>query len=554
MLTAFAAFGKVANQYGFFIYPDSYYYLLIAENIRDHLHPAGTLGPGGMPFPPPGYASMKTTYPAAVALALALGFGSEQAGHAVSAVCAIASVPAAYFATKRLIDSRASGLVAATLVATSYGITYWSGFIMSDSISILLAFLLLTLIAVNRPDRWANIGDLGVGAIVTLLLLSRPTYLVALPFLAWLAHRRWGWTRTRFATAAAMCAFLTTAVAAAWFPPSSFSSRILTNLLPVIAAAGLVAAGVLYLSRRAEARSASSRASRTGTTTLLVLMASTFVALWGAERVVTQAAGVSPYVGLARFALRDPAVLVGIIPGAYLLAKSRRADTGVALLGAGLTLLGVYFWAEPRESRYLIHILPLLVPVAGSTGLLYQRLMSSGVPLTSRYKNAAAWALTLGMLVFIASVGWQARDSGRPAQASFLTTAYPAEVAAGLESRVPRDATIISALPWPYYFHLRNTTWGAGVAYVDDMSAYIDDGDRLLVIEDASLRFHYGGLAKRLAAAREPSLVFGVPIAYQYGYSAVGDPKPIRAYLITGKELRAMASSEPTASTGSSAP
>ncbi len=140
VLTVLSAFSKVVNQFKFFIYPDSYYYLLIARNLLTNGHPTGTLGPGGMPFPPPGYAAMKATFPMLAAAVMAFGLPAEQTGHLVSGAAAVLAVPMAFFATWRLLRSKPAALAAAALVAVSYGVTYWAGFVMSDSVSVLLGF------------------------------------------------------------------------------------------------------------------------------------------------------------------------------------------------------------------------------------------------------------------------------------------------------------------------------------------------------------------------------------------------------------------------------
>jgi len=530
--TVLSVVGKIANQYGFFIYPDSYYYLLIAENMREHFHPTGTLGAGGMPFPPPGYAAMKVTYPVIVSAALAFGVPTEAAGHLITTGAAVLCVPAAHWATVRLTQSRRASLMAALLAATSYGLTYWSGFIMSDSVSILLAFVTLALFAKERPRGWGNPGDLALGLSLAALLLSRPTYIVAIPFLAWLGVRRWGWGVERGVTAIAAVALTASTAAFLWFPPSSFSGMVLGNLMPLLAGVGLLAGVALLVARRLAHKGAGEIGDATGLA-LAMAGAVLLAAVYAAER-ITDATGSSFYLGLGRFAVRDVATLVALLPGSWMLAKARRWDVAFALNATAFALLIVYFWAEPRESRYVTHLLPFLIPVASAVTLLVTRERFAAV---GARKTAVAWVSAAVLVAVAFSVGVQARESARTADAHFLDSAYPREVSKGLVGRVPPDVTVLSALPWPYYFHLRRTTWGAGVIYSADSLHLLPQDKDVFILEDASLRFHDRRIAAAVGKLRRPIVEFSVPLSYQYGYSSVADPEPIRGYLATPAEL-----------------
>ena len=52
-------------------------------------------------------------------------------------------------------------------------------------------------------------------------------------------------------------------------------------------------------------------------------------------------------------------------------------------------MLGVYYWVEPRESRYLIHLLPFMIPVAAATVMLPALAVTYGQDLAgSKAKHA----------------------------------------------------------------------------------------------------------------------------------------------------------------------
>ncbi len=543
-LMGLSAAGKAINTYGFFIYPDSYYYLLIARNIADHVHPAGTLGPGGMPFPPPGYAAMKATFPAIAAVLLAFGVPMTPTGHLVAGGAAVLAVPAAFWATRRLIDSRMAALTAAVLAATSFGITYWAGFIMSDSLSVLLAFVALALLAKSRRDDWSNAGDIAFGVVLALLLLSRPTYLVAVPLLAWTARTSFAWTRKRVITAGAAASFVVATIAAAWFPPSSFIRVVATNLLPVIGIALAGGAIVILVLRRVRTRPHLTLSPR-AFAWLLVSLSAVIPAAYLVERVVRYSTGVSPYIGFGRFGARDPATIVLLIPGALAFALYAKRDVAMSLAASAVVLFGVYYWVEPRESRYLIHLLPFLIPIASAAPLLilgrrdaFKRPLSLA-DRQDRHRTVVVGALVALVALALFALGLQVSATASRTTAPFLRTAYPREVAVRVNRVVQNDDTVVTALPWPYYYHLGKPVWNAGVTLASSFLDLVPPENEVLVIADASMRYHYPALAKALedGLAGRTVMRFKVPVGYQYGYFSIPDSKPVSVYRLSAQEL-----------------
>ena len=544
LLTLFSAYSKAVNQFNFFIYPDSYYYLLVARNLLLNHHPTGTLGTGGMPFPPPSYAAMKTTFPVVAACVMALGIGAETAGHLVSAVAAVLAVPLAYVAVLRLVRSRPAALTAALLVATSYGLTYWAGFIMSDSLSVALGFAVIIAFARERVDELTNPGDILVGVIIALWLLSRSTYVVAIPFLLWLGFSRFGWTWRRTATAAASCLTVTAAVAAAWFPPASFGSRLVLNLLPVLGAAAVVTALTFCVMHGRKRTSGTTGGGRRMALLTYYTIAAAIPAAFLLEWAIARVTGTGPFLALERFGLRDAAILIAIVPGAMALSRTRDRDVGLALLSAALLMLGVYYWVEPRDSRYLVHLLPFLVPVAASSVALLRPASRRAGARDSHTRHR--WPLqgaTIACFVAIAvAIGAQAVTGLSHASASFLATDYPREVAAGLRPIATNRETLVCALPWPLYFRLGVPTWGADAVLQPEFVRYVPPDTPLLVVCDASMHYHYPKIEAAVTAAKSKEvLAFDVPSQYLYGYSAIDYRRPIRVYRMTAGELRSRA-------------
>jgi general stress protein CsbA len=558
-LTVLSAFSKAVNQFRFFIYPDSYYYLLIARNLLTKHHPTGTLGLGGMPFPPPGYAAMKSTFPMLVAAVMSTGLPAEQTGHLVAGAAAVLAVPVAYAATWRLTRSKPAALVASALVTASYGLTYWAGFVMSDSVSVLLGFALLAMVARERSDELSNPGDIGAGVLAAFLLLSRPTYFVALPLVVWMGFSAFQWTWKRTATAAVACALPVAVISAFWFPPPSFSGGVLLKLLPVLIGAGVVALVAVLAMRQRGERAEVPAAWRRATCAAYYVLAATPLVAFAVQRGFLLAGASSPFLALDRFVARDYATVAFLIVGAIGLDVGRRREIGGALLASAVLMLGVYFWVEPRESRYLIHLLPFLVPVAAATvmlpGLVTQstraaRRSKAGL---SSWGRVAAIAAVVALVSAMALQGWRGMSH---AEAAFLSTDYPREVAAGIQPAVSTDGVLVTALPWAYHFRVGMPAWAASDASITQFTSYVPAESSVLLLADTSLRYHYPQLAvavDRRFADREIRS-FTVPSEYLYGYASAVDTQPVRLYRLTAAELRSLVTSATPTSESASPP
>ena len=515
--TAFAAWATFAHQFRFFINPDSYYYLMIAKNLVADGSPVGTLGPAGMPFPPQGYAAMKATFPLLAAVPIALGIDAEATGHLVASLALVVSVPLAFVATRRLMGSERVALAASALVATSWGLVYWAGFVMSDSTSVALAFALIAAVARLRRDELMNPGDLVTGAVAALLLLSRPTYVVALPMLFWLGWRRFGWSARRLGTAGATAGLLVSAVSVVWFPPAAFGASVLVRLAPLLAGAAAFAWAAMWL------LASGGRGARALYWICALAVPCAVLIGFG---LYWAGAGPSPS-GLANFGARDAATIALVLLGAWALRHERR-DAGGALLVSAAALLGVCLWADPRESRYLVHLLPLLVPVAAAAVQL-------------RVPRAPSLAAALLVL----AVGWQGARVARGSSAAFLETDYPTQVVAQMGEVVGGGEILVTALPWPYHFRTGMSVWNAEPSTIARFTRYIPSESHVLVLADAALEFHDGPLAAAVAVDRAAALVsaFEVPARYAYGYVGAPSNKPVRVYRMRAKDLRRIAES-----------
>jgi 4-amino-4-deoxy-L-arabinose transferase-like glycosyltransferase len=539
VLMAVSLVAKLAHTFEYLVYPDSYFYLLTARNIAQRGVPWGQLGPGGMWFPPSEYASMKLTYPVLVTAGILAGLPAERAGHAVSIACAVLAVPAVWWAVRRLTGSSPASVLAAALVATSPTLTLWTGFVMSDSASLMLAFVMLGLMAHRRDDEFSQLGDIAVGIVAAALVLSRPTYVVTLPLLAWGMWRGFGWTPKRAATALVSGALLLSVLALAWFPEARYAVGIGSRLLPV-AAVGVAGVALVLLigaiARFLRTYRVLDRVAR--------IIAVTLAALFVAFRIVESPTAMRlpfSYYGLAEFGVWETATILLLVFGAWALAR-HDAKLTTALLGCALVMTAVNYWLEPVESRYLLQLSAFLIPVAASSVMLLQ------LDWTGSTRRRLLSALVCGVVAvaLVSAVVLQTKVWLKPPFKAKYAAGYPALVA---EKAVtffsPADDVVVAALPWPMYYHTSRAVWGMGSLYDPEFVGSIDPSTSVLVVCDASMRHHYPVASSAIAIALDPVAMFRVPSMYLYGYEAIEDRYPVELYRMKAADLRKLQGAAP---------
>ncbi len=115
------------------IYPDSRDFRFMAESLAAGERPYQGLGTTEAPFIPQSYAAMKAFYPFVVSLVMRLVPDAVSASVLVARVAAVLAVPVAFVAVTRAVRSRQAGVAAAALVAASFVLGLWSGFIAGDT-------------------------------------------------------------------------------------------------------------------------------------------------------------------------------------------------------------------------------------------------------------------------------------------------------------------------------------------------------------------------------------------------------------------------------------
>lgn len=544
LITLLGLLARLRHIFNFYIYPDSYYYLLIADNLRRHGVAYGTLGAKGMHFPPVGSAILKPAFPFFVSVVDRFVDNLELSGHIVAVGASVLTIPIAFFLARRLFDSVTAGVAAAALIAVSYNHIYWSGFLMGDSLAVLLMFAsLLFLLREDKPD-YANPYDFLAGIAVALALLSRLTYAATIPALAWLMVTEFAWSKERIATALSGSLFVLSAAALLILPPFPEILRLLVEVSSIILVTiGLlaVAAGVMLIGRRyspGSGRGVNGRLARLGLTAALVLPG----VLWLVSIAVSYLPGRSLFPGLLQFVSRDKLLAVAYLGGVVALAASpgRRLATVCAV--NVLVLVGLYYQVASWETRYLTHLLPFIV-LPAAYGLAY---LADGlrVALPER-RSMLAYAAASVLLILSA---FSVRDSLTPSKGIFLKTSYHREVsrlARPTLSAYHEDSVLLAVLSWPYYFHLRLSSWSIDVEEPGRMLSVLPNEGKFLIVSDAPLRQYLPSLAGDLAKSKSAKRVVGFSVStpYQSPGDGVSADKMVSVYELDAPALRRVLSS-----------
>lgn len=510
---------RLVHIYKFFIYPDSYYYLLLADNLRRGGRLYGRLGPRGMRFPPIGSAIFKPVFPALIALVDFATDNLEFSGRIVGIGASVGSILLIYLLGARLFGSRLTGLFSALLLAVSFNHIFWSGFIMGDSVSLFV--LLAVLLAALRRDRpeYGNPLDFAAGFAFALLFLARATYVVVIPGLLWLMAAEYDWRKERWLTAlSAGCAALA-AIALSMLPPVVQLMPVVWGAVPTLLGALVVIAvsGTGFLLGRRLGLRIDSGPGR--------LIADTAFLLMIAAPVLAQSVF---YPGLHRFILNDPLLCVLGVLGFVLVYYSPKRRLSIFCVLSSVLLLAVYRRAAAWEWRYLVQALPFLIlPGAWAA----ETILTTLAGYVSRRRTLARVGAFVGLAVIALSFGLTIKRSLTPAAGEFTTESYPARVsrlARPALARYSQNTILITALPWGYYYHLRFSTWGFDERQPQKVLRYLPKKGPILVISDLPLTLQSPGIVQSLATLRNVRKVASFPMGPEFRWGRAGGPREHR--------------------------
>ena len=512
-VVAAGAWARLVHIYKFFVYPDSYYYLLLADNFRHYGRLYGRLGPRGMRFPPIGSAIFKPVFPTVVALVDFATNNLGLSGRIVGVGASVGSILLVYPLGARLFGSRSTGLIAALLLAVSFNHIFWSGFIMGDSVSLFL--LLVVLLAALRRDRpeYGNPLDFAAGFAFTLLLLSRATYVVVMPGLLWLMAVEYDWRKERWLTALSAGCAAFALIALSILPPVGQLMPVVSGAFPTLLGALVIIAvsGTGFLiGKRLCFRLDTGLGRRIVDTAFLLLIAAPILA---------QSAF---YPGLHRFALNDPLLCALGVLGLVLVYYSPKRRLGIFFVLSSTLLPAVYWRAAAWEWRYLIQALPFLIlPGARAAEIVFAALVGH----VSQRRTLARVGALLGLAVIALSFALTIRRALTPATGEFTTESYPARVsrlARPALARYPKNTILITALPWGYYYHLRFSTWGFDEHQPEKILRYLPKNGPVLVISDLPLTLQSPRIVKSLEALRNVRKIASFPMSPEFRWGRAG--------------------------------
>jgi hypothetical protein len=118
---------------------------------------------------------------------------------------------------------------------------------------------------------------------------------------------------------------------------------------------------------------------------------------------------------------------------------------------------------------------------------------------------------------------------------------------------------LVSVLPWAFYLRTGIPSWDANPRTIDRFTRYFPADATMLVVADASLRYHQEPLFQALRELPDDQVAarFAVPLRYRYGYVGAAFDEPVTVYRLRARDLGALAASvaaSDTADAGGSPP
>ncbi len=172
-------FLRFNNLSPFKIYPDSYQNLLVAQNILTYQSVTGYLGLHGMLYPD-FFMWTRTGYALLILIGNFFTHDLSYAAQLVSLLAGILATPIAYFFIKKVWGSNNYALAGSLLIALSFNHVVWSGFIMTETTSILFMLLFLLSFFSRLKTKPTLLKDCLTGILFVCAVMTRYEYLIVL--------------------------------------------------------------------------------------------------------------------------------------------------------------------------------------------------------------------------------------------------------------------------------------------------------------------------------------------------------------------------------------
>jgi hypothetical protein len=519
-------------------------------------------------------------YPILIVIFSWFGLSLFSAAHTINVIAGLLSILAVYALVSEVLKSKKSGLMAALLLALSYNHAVWGGFVLTESLGVLMLSLALWVLwrGKGNKDEWFTKYDIVTGLVFALAILTRYEYIVLLAPAALLAGKK------RAASIFGTALLVATIKLAILHPFSGGWSWVWEQindyiylLLFVLAATGIT---YFAISRQKAKRSK-----------FLEQWAAKFALACLALAFLVVIVFNLTFPALRTFANNDPLLTYSAFAGLVLLLTGKKSERRLGLLlFVGLLILSaVYYHLNPAMDRYITHMLPLLLVAAGYgilaiTNFQKNRVMlvllglflslqfaktwnglhnvNNGIWFRPGYEEKSAKILNSMLAANKGStLGCSARRQGGTDRT--VQNGTEREYRSGQRSNAPRvngaadsagrqvdaaECLLIASMPEPYYLFTNNPTQS-----VADTQPYIfvklPDSIQLVIVDDEAMRtifpnFHKF-IQKNLGAYQTSQYSVGEPL--RYITSIYQEQQPVKIYQIKYSDFQKLLPSTSTA-------
>jgi len=498
---------RVHNISPFKIYPDSYQSLVVAHNILTYHSVVGYLGRGGMLYPD-FFIWTRPMYPLLIDLFTLIWFDTSRIAQGISLVAGSILIPVSFFYIKSIFKSYLFGLAAALFVALSFNLTIWSGFIMTESIGVLLLSLFLWrfFATLSKDFKIASLQDFFTGILFAAAVLTRYEYIVLIfpLFFLHVAQGKNSLPRLLTMSVAGIACFCGVSFL---FPLQSIGFTIFSQVKDLLEYAFAIAIvsffGILLFVRNKLYFLKIHFAEKINKVTIGILWIFIFLVYLQILHLPAVRNFMQHDFFLGIFSL------VGLT--LFLLQPTRRAY-GFFCVTCMIFLGIVYHRVNPEMERYMTHFIPfLLIPASygfvetfkiclkmygirhpgEATTSIGSRLGKDSIA-SLQNDNKKQYVLSVLISLFIVGTmlaqGWYSYQGLRYLHdSSWYRTSYEEKAARRLEKYIPENPLLLVSLPESYYYHLRISTQSIAGTYP---FIYIDTkkNPQVLLVVDTPMR------------------------------------------------------------------
>lgn len=365
VIFAFGFIMRLKSITSFYLYPDTYRYLLGAQNILDSKAVGSSEGIVHIGF----------SY--LIALGSFITDNVETAARLVSFSAGVLTIPLIYYCAKKIFNSQNVGVLASLVFAGSFSHSTWSGFVLSETSAIFFLLLAWALLLREKPFLAGLAQVISISCRMEYALLVLPTLIFFLDF----REKRGQLLRYLLGLGVPSLVF----VSFIKFN-NLFIDRIISYQLAIISS--LIFSLLIFVLKGKR------KANLTKITNLGLLMVLLYSLLLIPTRMM---GGFFPsdlwiLKAWGDFALSDP-ILVYLGVAGLALVVWKKGNLVFFFLASTVPLFLAYQRINPISSRYLVHLTPILA-------------MASGYFIVKAYKSLTLAAKKIRPIVFRPAVSF----------------------------------------------------------------------------------------------------------------------------------------------------